>query len=49
MAEQFFYFDIHYAIEIHDWIIEKSGGFPGANNLGLLESSNSKFKIFRRN
>lgn len=39
MAEQFFYFDIHYAVEIHDWIIEKSGGFPGANNLGLLESA----------
>ncbi|WP_072620963.1 hypothetical protein [Spirulina major] len=34
-----FYFDIHYAIKLHDWIIEKSEGFPGVNNLGLLESA----------
>jgi death-on-curing protein len=37
MADRFIYFDIHYAVEIHDWIIEQSGGFPGVNNLGLLE------------
>jgi death on curing protein len=36
---QFFYFDIHYAVEVHDWIIEKSGGLPGNNNLGLIESA----------
>lgn len=23
MAEVFFYFDIRYAVEVHDWIIEK--------------------------
>lgn len=39
MAADFVYFDIHYAIELHDWIIEKSGGFPGSNNLSLLESA----------
>ncbi|HEY9859762.1 MAG TPA: type II toxin-antitoxin system death-on-curing family toxin [Candidatus Obscuribacterales bacterium] len=39
MTEQFFYFDIHYAVEIHDWTIENSGGLPGVNNLGLLESA----------
>ena len=38
MAADFFYFDIHYAIKLHDWIIENSGGFPGSNNLYLLES-----------
>lgn len=38
MAIIFFYFDIDYAIKIHDWIIENSGGFPGTNNLSLLES-----------
>lgn len=39
MAQRFFYFDLRYAIEVHDWIIEKSGGLPGANDLGLLESA----------
>ena len=39
MAADFFYFDIHYVIELHDWIIEKSGGFPGSNNPSLLESA----------
>jgi death on curing protein len=38
MSYQFLYFDIHYAVEIHDWIINKSGGLTGVNNLGLLES-----------
>jgi death on curing protein len=38
MAAIFFYFDIDYAIKLHDWIIENSGGFSGANNLSLLES-----------
>ena len=33
------YFDITHAIEVHDWIIENSGGLAGINNLGLLESS----------
>ena len=39
MAERIFYFDIHYAVEVHDWIIENSGGLPGASNLGLLKSA----------
>lgn len=39
MAEKTFYFDIHYAVEVHDWIIEKSGGLPGASNIGLLDSA----------
>jgi death-on-curing protein len=38
MSNQFFYFDIHYAVKKHDLIIEKSGGLTGVNNLGLLES-----------
>jgi len=39
MAATFFYFDVHYAVKVHDWIIENSGGCPGSNNLGLLESA----------
>ncbi|MBC6435958.1 type II toxin-antitoxin system death-on-curing family toxin [Nostoc sp. HG1] len=39
MEETFFYFDIHYAVELHDWVIGRSGGLPGINNLGLLESA----------
>ena len=38
MSRRFFYFDIYYAVELHDWIIDKSGGLAGINNLGLLES-----------
>ena len=39
MTAAFFYFDIYYAVKVHDWIIEHSEGFPGPNNLGLLESA----------
>lgn len=39
MDEIILYFDITHAIEVHDWIIENSGGLAGINNLGLLESS----------
>lgn len=39
MMEVFFYFDIDHAIEVHDWVIKNSGGLPGVNNLGLLESA----------
>jgi death on curing protein len=39
VAKTFFYFDIRYAIEIHDWIIDNSGGLRGVCNLGLLESA----------
>jgi death on curing protein len=33
------YFDVDHAIQVHDWIIEKSGGMSGINNPGQLESS----------
>jgi death-on-curing protein len=38
VKKQTFYFDIDHAVDVHDWIIEKSGGSPGINNIGLLES-----------
>jgi death on curing protein len=38
MNEKFFYFDIHYAVKVHDWIIKNSGGLPVTYDLGLLES-----------
>ncbi|MEY3305044.1 MAG: type II toxin-antitoxin system death-on-curing family toxin [Pseudanabaena sp.] len=38
MDEMILYFDIAHAIEVHDWIINESGGMSGINNLGLLES-----------
>ena len=37
--EECLYFDIHYAIKQHDWMIETSGGLAGINNIGLLESA----------
>lgn len=33
------YFDLKHAVEVHDWIIENSGGLAGINNLGLIESA----------
>jgi len=38
MNEIIFYFDAAHAIEVHEWIINESGGMSGINNLGLLES-----------
>ena len=32
------YFDIKHAVEVHDWIIEHSGGLAGSKDLGVLES-----------
>lgn len=32
------YFDAAHAIEVHDWIIEQSGGASGILNVGNLES-----------
>lgn len=32
----FIYFDFEYAVKEHDYIIEHSGGLPGAKNLGSL-------------
>jgi len=33
-----FYFDVGHAIDVHDWIIEHSGGLAGTKNIGQLES-----------
>jgi death-on-curing protein len=39
MASQFFYFKLSYAIQVHDWIIEESGGLSGHNHIDYLESA----------
>lgn len=36
--DKFFYFDIYHAINVHDEIIEKSGGLQGIKDVGNLES-----------
>lgn len=38
MAVTFIYFDAARAVDVHDWIIEHSGGRVGSNNVGLLTS-----------
>ena len=38
MSVRFLYFDIKHAIEVHDWIIEHTGGLEGVKDIGLLES-----------
>jgi death-on-curing protein len=35
---EFVYFTLQYAINVHDDIIEATGGLPGVLNIGLLES-----------
>ena len=35
---RFLYFDVEYAISVHDWIIDHSGGLAGTKNRGQLES-----------
>jgi death-on-curing protein len=40
----FKYFDANHGIEVHDAIIEKSGGLSGIINLGLLDSTLSHVK-----
>jgi len=32
------YFDVKHAVEVHDWIIENSGGLSGTKDLGQLDS-----------
>jgi len=32
------YFDIQHAVEVHDWIIDNSGGLSGYKDLGQLDS-----------
>ncbi len=38
MAEKIFYFDVTHAVEVHDWIIDHSGGLHGIKDLGQLDS-----------
>lgn len=38
LSSRFFYFDVTYAVTMHDWIIENSGGLSGIKNLGQVES-----------
>ena len=38
MSELTLYFDIRHAVDVHDWIIEHSGGLAGLKDLGQLES-----------
>lgn len=39
MSLEIFYFDTKHAIEVHDWIIETSGGLSGNREIGLLDSA----------
>jgi len=39
MENIIFYFDTAHAIEVHDWIIENSGGLSGNREIGLLDSA----------
>ena len=38
MSLRLLYFDVSYAIEVHDWIIEQSGGLAGTRDIGQLKS-----------
>ncbi len=38
MADLTLYFNAQHAVDVHDWIIEHSGGLPGLKDLGQLES-----------
>lgn len=38
MAELTLYFDTQHAVDVHDWIIEHSGGLAGLKDFGRLES-----------
>lgn len=38
MADLILYFNAQHAVDVHDWIIENSGGLPGLKDLGQLES-----------
>ncbi len=39
MKLQILYFDTKHAIEVHDWIIEKTGGLHGKREIHLLDSA----------
>jgi death-on-curing protein len=36
--DEILYFDIKHAVEVHDYILEVSGGLHGYRDIGLLES-----------
>jgi death-on-curing protein len=38
MADLTLYFDVQHAIDVHDWIIEHTGGLAGIKDAGQLES-----------
>lgn len=38
MQLQIFYFDTKHAVEVHDWIIENTGGLAGNKDIGQLDS-----------
>lgn len=38
MSELILYFDTKHSVDVHDWIIENSGGLSGIKDLGTLES-----------
>lgn len=38
MTELILYFDAQHAIDVHDWIIEQTGGLAGLKDSGPLES-----------
>ena len=39
MSQKIFYFDTLHAIEVHDWIIDNTGGLAGVREIGLLDSA----------
>lgn len=39
MDDGILYFDVRHAVEVHDYIIEVSGGLHGNRDIGLLESA----------
>ncbi|MBA1437694.1 MAG: type II toxin-antitoxin system death-on-curing family toxin [Epsilonproteobacteria bacterium] len=39
METSIFYFDTKHAVEVHDWIIDNSGGLHGYREIGFLDST----------
>ncbi|MCE3233599.1 MAG: death-on-curing family protein [Rickettsiaceae bacterium] len=38
MKDSFMYFDLYYALKVHDIVIRESGGLPGVKDEGAVES-----------
>ncbi len=38
MEDLFLYFDVQHAVEVHDWIIDNSGGLSGTKDPGQIDS-----------